>query len=391
MEALAEPIIVLDPDGTEARQVAGWLRSAGLGSIAVARTCDEALFLLGRRNVTLIIIDERVPLAAEQRLLRHIDICGHASPPMVRLIAAGTANPLAVGRTMAVEVVQKPLEPHDVVLRVGTALERPDLVGRMDRDRDQSAAHLDTARRMQLGLLPTFEQLSAVQAECAACLAGFCRSGEVVGGDFWGVWRTGGGRFALAVADFAGHGLSAALNTFRLHAILSESTLPHDDPRRMNNLLNQRLHALLQRGQYATMVYAQIDPRRRQVEWCSAGGPPPMFVSVAGRQDLDGKGLPLGVKPDAIYRSCLATVPDAGILCLFSDGLYEGGAGSEDITRDEIAAALARSAKLAAAGRLAEATQRAIAELEALRDRHSCLDHSDDVMAVCVALGPRVV
>lgn len=389
MEWIAAPIVVLHPNGAEARAIAGWLQSAGLGQIAIARTCDEALFLLGRQSAMLLIIDETVPVAAEQRLLRHLDFCGHAvMPALVRLVAADAPAMDGPGRAAADETVRKPLLAHDVVVRVGTALQRPDLVGRMDRERDQSAAHLATARRMQRGLLPTSEQLHALQTRCAVCVAGFCRSGEEVGGDFWGAWPTGNRRFAVAVADFAGHGLSAALNTFRLHAILSEHALPRNNPVRMTSLLNRRLHALLQRGQYATMVYAQVDPIQRRVEWCSAGGPPPLFVAKTGAMDLPGSGLPLGVRAEAAYTARQAALPEPGILCLFSDGLYESGSAAADIGRDTIAAALAQPARLAAAGRLAEATQRAVAELEALRDRHPCPDHSDDVMAVCVAIGP---
>jgi sigma-B regulation protein RsbU (phosphoserine phosphatase) len=109
-----------------------------------------------------------------------------------------------------VEVVSKPLAAHDVVVRVGTALQRPDLLGRMDRERDQSEANLEVARRMQLGLLPTLEQIAALQEHCAGCLSAFYRPGDAVGGDFWGAWPTGEGRLALALVDFAGHGLSAA-------------------------------------------------------------------------------------------------------------------------------------------------------------------------------------
>ena len=360
--------------------------------IFTARTCDEAMFVLGRQRASLLIIDEQMPEAAERRLLHHIASGSDApAPALVRLMCAGSANPLALGRAMAVETVQKPLVAHEVVLRVGTALQRPDLLGRMDRDRDQSAEHLATARRMQLGLLPTDSQLDVLQRECAIGIAGFCRSGEAVGGDFWGAWPTGRGRFALALADFAGHGLSAALNTFRLHAILSEQTLPRGAPARMTHLLNRRLHDLLPRGQYATMVYAQLDPATRRIAWCSAGGPPPMFVSSTGEaEELSARGLPLGVKSDAVYRGHHARLAGPGILCMFSDGLYESGAGSPEIAREAIAAALGEAAVLAAAGHLADATRQAARELERLRDRHRCFDHSDDIMAICVALGPSL-
>ncbi len=384
------PIIVLDPDAQEARCISDWLRSAGLGTILTARTCEEAIFILGRQDVSLLIIDESLSLPDELRVLRHIT-AGHTrtSPPIVRLISDSSTSKLALGHTMASEVVQKPLELHDVVVRVGTALQRNDLLGHLDRDRNQSADHLETARRMQLGLLPTGEQIRALEEECGVGLAGLCRSGEAVGGDFWAAWPTGRGRLALAVVDFAGHGLSAALNTFRLHAILSEQTLPRGAPRRMTSLLNRRLHALLPRGHYATMIYTQIDPANYRLAWSSAAGPPPIFVSATGGAvDLSGRGLPLGVKADAVFQGYSARLPGPGVLCLFSDGLYECGASAPDIPRQEIAGALSEAARLAGEARLTEAAQLGVQALETLRNGYVCPDHSDDVMAICAAIGP---
>ena len=386
------PIIVLDPDTQEARRLADWLRSAGLGTILTARTCAEAIFMLGRQPVSLLIIDETVPISAERRVLRHIT-AGHTRPPppLVRLVCQESAHSASPDDVVASEVVHKPLDLHETVVRVGTALQRNDLLGHLDQDRNQPADHLETARRMQLGLLPTIEQLDVLQAECRVGLAGLCRSGEAVGGDFWAAWPTGRGRLALAVVDFAGHGLTAALNTFRLHAILSEQTLPRGAPRRMTALLNRRLHALLPRGHYATMIYAQIDPATYRVAWSSAAGPPPIFVSATGEaMDLSGRGLPLGVKADVVFQSYRARLPGPGILCMFSDGLYESGPDAPEIPRQEIAGALAEAARLAGEARVSEAARLGVRGLEALRDRHPRPGHSDDVMVICAAVGPAL-
>jgi sigma-B regulation protein RsbU (phosphoserine phosphatase) len=388
MESAAAPIIVFDPDIGVARQVAEWLRSAGLGRISTARTADEAIFLLGRQSAALLIIDEALPLTAEMRVLRHLAAGGHGAPPIVRLIAEDSSDPLAMGRPMAAEAAQKPLDALDLVIRVGCAMQRPDLAGQMDRRRDHAAAQVAAASRMQVGLLPTAGQIKELQAAGTVGVAGFLRSGEAVGGDFWGAWPTGRGRLAVALADFAGHGLSAALNTFRLHAMLTERRLPRGMPTRMMSILNRRLCSMLPCGQYATMIYAQIDPIGHRVVWCSAGGPPPLFVTTGGARALEARGLPLGVRPNAIYRRSYASLRGAGILCLFSDGLYEGGARSEEVPQRAIVAALAPAASLANAGHLPEAADLGIRELAALRDRYACIDHSDDVTAVCIAFAP---
>ena len=56
----AAPIIVISPKSDEAHDIAGWLRGAGLGEISTVRTCDEAIFMLGRSGPDLVIIDEAI-------------------------------------------------------------------------------------------------------------------------------------------------------------------------------------------------------------------------------------------------------------------------------------------------------------------------------------------
>ena len=388
---VAPPIIVVSPQSEEAQTIAGWLRGAGLGAISAVRTCDEAIFMLGRGRPNLLIIDENISGRAEHRLLQHVQLSATSEgiPLLVRLVGAIAGNSFGSGRAKAAGVIRKPLQAHDVVVRVGAAMQLPDLLSRLDQSLDQAAQHLEAARQMQIGLLPTADELAVIQRHCGVGVAALYRSGQEVGGDFWGIWPTGKARMAVALVDFAGHGLSAALNTFRLHTLLSERELPRGLPTRMTELLNHRLHVLLPRGQYATMVYLQIDPGRRRVAWCASGGPPPMLVSVDGTFDLEGRGMPLGIRPNAIYVRRWMKLPASGVLAMFSDGLFESGGRDPDVPRAELARAIAGPAGLAAQGALAEAAQHAVANLEALRDRYPTSGHSDDVMAICLAFGPN--
>jgi serine phosphatase RsbU (regulator of sigma subunit) len=138
------------------------------------------------------------------------------------------------------------------------------------------------------------------------------------------------------------------------------------------------------------MVYLHIDPVRRRVAWCGAGGPPPLLVSADQIHDLEAKGVPLGVRADTVYRRRWMQLPKAGVLAVFSDGVCESGGRHTDVPRLAMANALARSARLAARGELAAAAQEGTTRLEALRDLYPCPGHSDDVMAICVAFGPVV-
>jgi phosphoserine phosphatase RsbU/P len=385
----AVPIVVVSPRSDEAHAIAGWLRGAGLGEISTVRTCDEAIFMLGRSPPGLLIIDEAIRPAAEQRLLRHIQAASHGDePPLIRLVGAHAGDALASGRSLAAATIRKPLLAHDVVLQVGTAMERPDLLGRLDQSHDQTAQNMEAARQMQLGLLPTQDRLLTIQAQCGVGVAALYCPGDAIGGDFWSIRPIRKERFALALVDFAGHGLSAALNTFRLHTLLMDETLPRGQPTRMTAFLNERLHTLLPRGQYATMVYLNVDPGRRRVAWCGAGGPPPLLVSADRADDLDSRGLPLGIRSDTVYQRRWKQLPEAGLLAVFSDGLFESGGRDPDVPRAAMAAALTEPARLAANGDLAAAAQEGTVRLGALRGLYPCHGHSDDVMAVCVAFCP---
>jgi hypothetical protein len=84
------------------------------------------------------------------------------------------------------------------------------------------------------------------------------------------------------------------------------------------------------------------------------------------------------------------TLPDAGVLAVFSDGLFESGGRDIDIPRAAMAGALAQPARFAASGDHAAAAREGVARLDALRDLCPCPGHSDDIVAICIAFGPRV-
>ena len=50
-------------------------------------------------------------------------------------------------------------------------------------------------------------------------------SGHEIGGDFWTMFEAGPKRMALFIADFSGHGIPAAINTFRLHTLISRGDI----------------------------------------------------------------------------------------------------------------------------------------------------------------------
>jgi sigma-B regulation protein RsbU (phosphoserine phosphatase) len=98
-----------------------------------------------------------------------------------------------------------------------------------------------------------------------------------------------------------------------------------DKPALLLRRLNNRLHAVLPLGQFATMFCAMIDFNTQTIEYVSAGAPPQLYRKSP--EDLfeviSQPGLPLGILPDVAYESRTVTFcPGAGLV-LYTDGLVE--------------------------------------------------------------------
>ena len=89
--------------------------------------------------------------------------------------------------------------------------------------------------------------------------------------------------------------------------------------------LNNRLHAVLPTGQFATMFCAMIDFRTQTMEYASAGAPPQIYCksSEDPYEIISQPSLPLGIIGEAAYESQMVAFRPGGSLVLYSDALVE--------------------------------------------------------------------
>lgn len=180
------------------------------------------------------------------------------------------------------------------------------------------------ARSMQAELLPPKAELDWLAQRYGVRVSGFFETSCTLGGDIWGLDPLDDHRFILWLADFSGHGITAALNTFRLHTLLEHTIPDRERPAAFLCELNQRLIGLLPKGQYATMLYGVVDVRNRTYTYAAAAAPRPV-VACPDQPPVpgDGSGLPLGVSRSAIYAERVLELPPGAALFLASDALQE--------------------------------------------------------------------
>jgi len=144
-----------------------------------------------------------------------------------------------------------------------------------------------------------------------------------VGGDWFDVVPLTGGRVALIVGDVMGHGIRAAATMGQLRTVARTLVTLDMDPARVMRRLDEATAALGE-GQFATCVCVVFDPVDRICTMCSAGHLPPVVSERDGSAHLldPPAGAPLGVGGVA-FESMRFTLPDDGLLVLYTDGLVE--------------------------------------------------------------------
>lgn len=117
------------------------------------------------------------------------------------------------------------------------------------------------------------------------------------GGDYYDWFERPDGRFAIALADATGHGVSAALSIVAFRAYVRAVLIQADDFARQIARINDFLVDDLIDGRFVTALIGILCPRTRRLALHAAGHGPLFFVrSQSGLLERwDADGVPLGV------------------------------------------------------------------------------------------------
>lgn len=321
------PIIIIDDSETIRTTLKVFLERAGFTNIRTFEDGQSAFRTMETRIPDLVITDIYMPelsgvdlcrlMRADERL-RTIPVLVHTriNNPFER------ADIFAAGAT---DVISKPVNLRELLGRVRVHLEQRSLVRQLSAHREAMRQDLSVAREMQSALLPSHTTIAGIEAHYPLKIASMYQASQDLGGDFWGIWGLRHGIINLAMADFAGHGISAALNTFRLHTYLRNPTLGKLPPDEVLAFVNSFLFDVLPRGQYATFAHVRFDMKNHCFEMASAAAPPPL-LDIGGKGEyraLPSAGLPLGLVSEVEYEVRNYPFPPGSTMILYSDALVD--------------------------------------------------------------------
>lgn len=323
-------VLLVEDDPGDARLVSFSLRSEQSPSFTVTHvmTLGAAIEKLdGEAEFDVVLLDLSLP---DSFGLETVSRMQEVAPRLPIVIMTGHDDPVFAAKALeagAQDYLVKSDDPSRTVSRAiryamtrkTGELERQDLADRIANQQKVLMQEMQQARSMQFDLLPRADRLSDLLSHMELEVEAYFEPSTGIGGDLWGCMDAGDDRICCYAFDFSGHGIGAALNVFRLHALIAEHWQAGLEPAQVLHTLGAALNGLLRRGQFATMVLGVIDCRANMLHWSSAGAPSPLLISRGKAEFLESRGVPLGLQKQPSYTAHSVPFHPGDSLLLYSD------------------------------------------------------------------------
>src|SRR5699024_3714755 len=145
-----------------------------------------------------------------------------------------------------------------------------------------------------------------------------------VSGDYFNIIEHSDGKLTFAFADVIGKGIPAAIAMSMLKFgmdLTSASNPPSKSLKRLNELVEKNVN----KNMFVTMFYGLYDVKDQSLCFSSAGHEPVYLYHYEYDEfeELDGKGLVVGVMKDTEYDEVSSRLEDNDMLFIYTDGVSE--------------------------------------------------------------------
>ena len=318
-------VLIVDDNEFNRKSLALLLKRSGLLNLDFAGDGVEGLAKIDSFRPDLVLLDVAMPNMDGLEMCRVLRASPrHADLPVLFQTALDRdEEQVACFNAGGNDFISKPIKPGECMARVRHQLERRKLFNDLTAFRERVEQELRHAHAMQLSLLPEPKRLADLGATYDLDIFSHFETSSELGGDLWSAFAIDEDRIGFLIVDFAGHGITAAINTFRLHTLFERVPARDSDPAEWLTLLIAALKDVLPTGQFATAFYGVLDKKTNVLTFAGAGAPNPILGVGQGLSLLDSSGLLLGISRRARYHPQRVTLPPGGFLFLYSDALVE--------------------------------------------------------------------
>ncbi len=303
------------------------LESEGYSNINIANNCQEVLEKVEVNVPDLIILDMTTQeFDGYQTCLKLRSNSKTENIPIIAQIDPKSIKKKKRAFELGInDFISTPFLDVEILIRVKMHLSQNKLLKRLIEFQERLNFELEEARKMLLSLISKDTIDSDISKKHNLSIASYYKTSEELGGDYYAIKEVDDGMVESYIWDFSGHGIRAAINTFRLHSLIQSITKTKRNPAEFLTKINSYLFTMLGRDQFATMFYSLIDAKSQKITYAATGTPPPYLVSFKHFKVkiLDSTGFPLGVTDTPKYRNHVIDFTNWDLLIFYSDALIE--------------------------------------------------------------------
>ena len=180
------------------------------------------------------------------------------------------------------------------------------------------------ARTLQQTLLPP--RLPSIPGIQIAARYRFAAEGTEIGGDFYDLFETADGAWAVVIGDACGKGPEAAALTGLARHSLRAAAVRESSPAQVLRLLNETILDQVADNRFLTMAYVRMvaDDTSARLTVACAGHPAPVIVRQRGGvEQVRAPGMIVGSLPGADFSEEEVVLGPGDAIVLYTDGVIE--------------------------------------------------------------------
>ena len=192
-----------------------------------------------------------------------------------------------------------------------------------EKERRALESELELAQDVQKMLLPQ-EVPNIPGLEIAA----FSRPAQIVGGDYFDFVDFSNGLHGLAIADVAGHGVSASLHMASIQALLRTLVPVNNSPAEVMRQVHKLFIHNIRFETFVTFFTGAFDPSTNKFTYCNAGHQPPLVLRKSKSKEksvvlLRPTGAAIGLVEKSEFGEKTIDLQKGDLLVLYTDGVTE--------------------------------------------------------------------
>ncbi len=190
-------------------------------------------------------------------------------------------------------------------------------------ERRELERELELSQVVQKALLP--QQAPSVPGLDVAV---FSQPSHIIGGDFFDFFHFRDGAFGLAIADVAGHGVSASLIMASLQTALRTLAPLHNQPADLLNHLNRFFIHNIHFSSFVTLFAGRLESDAQLLHYSNAGHNPPLLLCTQANGTLpltwlSTTGPAIGLVEGFLHQTKSVAIHPDDLLVLYTDGVTE--------------------------------------------------------------------